>query len=638
MIRSTAEQPKFPAPSDRLTPLVAQVNLGTSFLESANLSNGVIDLANLKAAYGTSRKWKVLNKIIDEAHWDESLAIFFGKLLLLLLEKRLHELSSQLASKDAPINFNCRTEKGGYSALHLSIRYDAPLELIALLIDKGSAINVQDHKGQTPLYLAVNIERAALVAILIKAGGDLSIKSNDGWTVVYMASLNKHSDLRFDAILDNAPASNDDKANFGGALYWIIKSKAYRTALKIFKLRRVICFSPYCNLLVDAISQTTPLELIRIMIDRKVPQLKYEKITPMQAAITHDRPDIVALLIERRASLRKIKLSEMVKSAARAQSFTCLEAILDNAPAALLNEAGEESLGQALLEVLHYRQFPLARKILNSHKANISNQTTEGLQPLHLAVLWNAPLDIVAKLVKRGADINAKDNNGSTPLSLAKRNGMHLTKDVLVNPQNANINEIAVQAFFHMHYLGHWAISTLPVELICHIACFLVQQERLEELIENASKSANSTLKEWWQTRTVAVEDKQKYYWYLRNEFGNVPKGVEEALNVLTSIKELDFSTKVDNLLFGSAEKEQFRIQQIVKLSRLLIYRKQASPLAYYLRGVFGPNGIDYLKIALVLDDQEGEWKLSAEQRADLEFRLASINSDFPDWTNIVAI
>jgi hypothetical protein len=183
--------------------------------------------------------------------------------------------------------------------------------------------------------------------------------------------------------------------------------------------------------------------------------------------------------------------------------------------------------------------------------------------------------------------------------------------------------------------LGHWGISALPREILYQIANYAMVDETFEEVMDSAEICAKLTLKEWWQARHVSIADKQKYFWHLRAEYGHTSRGAEEMLNVLAGIEELGFPSKIDNLLLGAHEKTRFRLQQIMKLSRLLIYRNYLSPLAYYLRGLYGPNGESYLKIALAIDDQANVSKLSPKQRADLEFRLTAVDCDFYDWVQI---
>ena len=72
---------------------------------------------------------------------------------------------------------------------------------------------------------------------------------------------------------------------------------------------------------------------------------------------------------------------------------------------------------------------PLMRAVVNGHVdaveflcengANTSFSKTLGTSALHLALARNPNYDIVHKLIKMGADVNAMDNNDDTPLALA---------------------------------------------------------------------------------------------------------------------------------------------------------------------------------------------------------------------------
>lgn len=630
MIKSATEPTDLPPATFNMTTSLSHKELAipTTLFETAAVENSVIHISEFKTTSLSSKKWKKLRILIENGDWEQSEQSFFGQLLLLLLERRQFELAGMLANKDAPIDFNYTTLKNNRSALHVSISNKAPLDLISLLIQKGGNINAQDDEGNTPLHVA---RKADTVALLMRAGADLSIKDKIGWTPVQVAAYFSHQ--CFEALLINAPEAKDDNAQFGMALMTMINVKAYSLGIKILRLRSVIALCSYYDYLSKAISKNAPLELVTLLLKRGAPQ--YGKESLLQRAISLNRADIVALLVNYRAYLRNLNLNKSVRFAARSGRFSCLEAILDNASGAMQDKKGQKSIGKALLEVLLCGQFPLARKILKNYKVIVSCRTFEGSQPLHVAVLWKSSLDIIAMLVRSGADIFAKDNNDRTPLSLAQERGFHLITSVLKNPNIHIINARAVQEFFHLYYLGQWRISTLPKEILSHIASYLVEEETIEELLRTAIICSERTLKEWWQTRQVSVENKQRYYWHLRDEYGNVPKAIEEALNVLEGIEELNFPSKIANLCFGSHERALFRTQQIMKLSRLLIYRKYSSPLAYYLRGVYGPNGESYLKIALDLHDQKQVWKLSPGQRADLEFRLASADSGFSDWEYI---
>lgn len=75
------------------------------------------------------------------------------------------------------------------------------------------------------------------------------------------------------------------------------------------------------------------------------------------------------------------------------------------------NEEGESLLHMA---VLHHRHF--AVKVLINHHADINLTTPNGLTPLHYAAQIDNSENMIELLIKLGANIDAQDNNGRTPL------------------------------------------------------------------------------------------------------------------------------------------------------------------------------------------------------------------------------
>jgi ankyrin repeat protein len=62
------------------------------------------------------------------------------------------------------------------------------LKTVALLIQRGGAINAQDDRGQTPLMIAAGMGHASIVRALLAAGADKSLRDHTGKTAKEMAS------------------------------------------------------------------------------------------------------------------------------------------------------------------------------------------------------------------------------------------------------------------------------------------------------------------------------------------------------------------------------------------------------------------------------------------------------------------
>lgn len=69
-----------------------------------------------------------------------------------------------------------------------------------------------------------------------------------------------------------------------------------------------------------------------------------------------------------------------------------------------------------LFECIAHGRMERVKEILDQEPALLSVRDTLGDTPLHVAV-WNARVDIVAFLLDRKADLNARDADGRTPLS-----------------------------------------------------------------------------------------------------------------------------------------------------------------------------------------------------------------------------
>nr|6C9K_A Chain A, DARP14 - Subunit A with DARPin [synthetic construct]6C9K_B Chain B, DARP14 - Subunit A with DARPin [synthetic construct]6C9K_C Chain C, DARP14 - Subunit A with DARPin [synthetic construct]6C9K_D Chain D, DARP14 - Subunit A with DARPin [synthetic construct]6C9K_I Chain I, DARP14 - Subunit A with DARPin [synthetic construct]6C9K_J Chain J, DARP14 - Subunit A with DARPin [synthetic construct]6C9K_K Chain K, DARP14 - Subunit A with DARPin [synthetic construct]6C9K_L Chain L, DARP14 - len=103
----------------------------------------------------------------------------------------------------------------------------------------------------------------------------------------------------------------------------------------------------------------------------------------------------------------------------------------------LLARVIEIELGKKLLEAARAGQDDEVR-ILMANGADVNAHDDQGSTPLHLAA-WIGHPEIVEVLLKHGADVNARDTDGWTPLHLAADNG-HLEIVEVLLKYGADVN------------------------------------------------------------------------------------------------------------------------------------------------------------------------------------------------------
>jgi ankyrin repeat protein len=97
-----------------------------------------------------------------------------------------------------------------------------------LLLEHGANVNEQDAKGQTPLFLAANLE---IVELLIKFGADVNLTSNDGFSPIVVFQKKEDYVNMAKKLLENGAFTN--VANIQGEL--VLHSAVVREELELIK-------------------------------------------------------------------------------------------------------------------------------------------------------------------------------------------------------------------------------------------------------------------------------------------------------------------------------------------------------------------------------------------------------------------
>ena len=165
-------------------------------------------------------------------------------------------------------------------------------------------------------------------------------------------------------------------------------------------------------------AQHGDLEAARALLDAD-PALAGARDTdgqaPMMAAIYGSHPEIVALLRERGAT-------PTIFEAAALGDMPALNAALAQDPSAM--RAYSADGWTALHLAAHFGQVEAARALLAAG-ANVTAHSWNGLdnEPIHAAAANTGNAAMVAALLDAGAQVNARQHGGFTPLHQAAQNG-----------------------------------------------------------------------------------------------------------------------------------------------------------------------------------------------------------------------
>ncbi|PKL25591.1 MAG: hypothetical protein CVV47_05920 [Spirochaetae bacterium HGW-Spirochaetae-3] len=294
-------------------------------------------------------------------------------LLLEAAKYKAARISSMLLSRDIPAA--TVDPKTGETALHKAcdsypydLRFDSRASLVKLFLDNGAPVDAKDGAGRSPLLTLLASARSdgarklgspeSLAALLLERGADPSAKDGQGSSALFLAAEMKLADT-VSLLLDRG-AALDEKAigsyNQSVAIMGVFMDHGADPALFINPL--------------GVLGEGEQRELIDLLLAKGVP---VASIDPQKVYANFEN---VRYLVERGAELKDSN-------------------ILFNA---LTQSAGVDRI-----------------RYLLDHGADVNRTYFKGMTILHYAVK-NSDLEAARVFLEKGASVNAKDDDGKTPL------------------------------------------------------------------------------------------------------------------------------------------------------------------------------------------------------------------------------
>lgn len=167
------------------------------------------------------------------------------------------------------------------------------------------------------------------------------------------------------------------------------------------------------------------IELLRITgIVTLCPKYRLDRNSLLLVATKRNYIDVVRYLVKKGVD---INFQETIRDnltplmiASRFNSHQLVELLLNNG--AIINQRSL-TCGNTALHLAVKNDNRITVDILLFHGANTNITNNDGFTPLHKAVIYNASIDIIKKLLRYKADVNIRDNEeentGLTPLDIA---------------------------------------------------------------------------------------------------------------------------------------------------------------------------------------------------------------------------
>jgi len=327
-------------------------------------------------------------------------------------------------------------------------------EAAQLLLKHGASFHLQNKNSQTPLHLASKHDHPSVVASLLKIGADVDAQDNNSMTPLLYALDRSGSSEAAQLLLDHGASVRARNTKGQTPLHLSSKHDHPSVVASLLKICADVDTQDSNSMtpLLCALSRFGSDEASRLLLAHGASfRARNENgQTPLHLASRHDHPGVVAELLNIGADVDAHD-NHNLTPLFYASSATAQLLLERGASVHARNQSGQTPLHIAsgarwgrseLVRLLlrfgadvdtrdSYNMTPLiyslealgpgeAAQPLLDHGASFQVRNLKGQTPLHLAAASLYVLfDVVALLLKLGADVDAQDNDHMTPLHYA---------------------------------------------------------------------------------------------------------------------------------------------------------------------------------------------------------------------------
>lgn len=495
-------------------------------------------------------------------------------------------------------------DKDENTALHY-LEYKGSVRILCLFLNYKANINIKNNLGEIPLFKAICGGNAETVQLLLDCNSDLHIANIVGSTPLHKAARcnhgNSHS-LVADILLRNGADVNAQEKDGNTPLHWLVK----RGNVEIVQL----CLNFKADVHVKNSEGEIPLfnalrsnvEVVKLLLNHgsDVNSFNEKGATPLHNVVHLNSNKyffkVAEILLEKGSlvNAQDIQGNTPLHNMVNKADVKIVQLLLNfEAGVHIKNNRGEIPLFSAVkgknVEVV---------QLLINHGSDVKSVNNNQLTSLHLAAKNQSDSKIIKCLLKNGADVDAINLEGQTPLLFALRelwyeNFYHKTLLLLLDYSNINlIDQKGNDVFSYHRNENDWKICLKHVaklqaldisinpSILKTISNGAEYRVYFDKCLVELTVARNTKLKNCWVSFfNLLVDNKRK----LKNYAGNVGLIKEFEKSDCIKIYPIYGTSMEKNLKKGIQRRKLYDKSAGMLSNRWPIF----SPTHLIIRGIF---------------------------------------------------